>query len=234
MTKAITDTAFHAIPGEKRSQVVNHMTAAHLDDRGGFLQVLPFGDKYDITSTTRWIKQVNHSWSGPRVFRGFHAQKGKKCQGKLVENMTLGHTMYDVVIDARPESGTMGSFKVYPLLPIDSVNHNLLFVPRGFLHGILSCPTANTISHLQYYVDAPYSKKDEISVCPEHIIQYIAHTIIETGSEASKTLLDPFLQTVKAGNLEMSKKDMEGIPMDKFLDDMKKQYEKDGKSWWRP
>jgi dTDP-4-dehydrorhamnose 3,5-epimerase-like enzyme len=231
--KAITDTAFQAIPGETRSQIVNHINPAHLDSRGGFEQILPFGEKYDLTYSTKWVKQINHSWSVPMVFRGFHAQKGKKCQGKLVENAGLKEMMYDVVIDARPESNTCGSFKVYPLLPIDSPNHNLLFVPRGFLHGMMSSPTEGTVSHLQYYVDAPYSKKDEITVSPRGLLDYIAKNVMETSTEAMWSLLKPFVDAVAKGGLELSEKDIVGVPIDKFLEQEKRNYTKKGKSWWR-
>ena len=73
--------------------------------------------------------QHNVSHSKRHVLRGLHYQS-PHAQGKLV-GVTRG-TVWDVVVDIRPESRTYGQW--YDITLSDE-NHTQMYVPPGFAHG---------------------------------------------------------------------------------------------------
>jgi len=70
-----------------------------------------------LASSISWVKQINRSVSKGGTVRGCHAQRGKFCQGKLVE--ALNAKIYDIITDARPDSKTFGVSNVYILDPVE-------------------------------------------------------------------------------------------------------------------
>lgn len=123
---------FQAIPGENRSQVFELIPSQFGDERGKFCEVLKkqvfekTNDTTDWVFGMEWIKQVNRSESIPGVVRGMHAQKGSNCQGKLVS--CVSGVVYDIIVDARPNSKTYGKTKAFRL---DSASYNMLWVRAG-------------------------------------------------------------------------------------------------------
>ena len=79
------------------------------DKRGFFTEVLAGEDMRDI-------RQINRSSSCQFAVRGLHAQGGAHCQSKIVEALTI--SIYDIIVDARPDSKTFGQFGVYLLDPV--------------------------------------------------------------------------------------------------------------------
>lgn len=78
------------------------------DNRGTFSEVL-------VGSSLESIKQINRSTSCQWTVRGFHAQRAPMCQAKLVEALTI--PIYDIIVDARPDSKTFGTIAAYLLDP---------------------------------------------------------------------------------------------------------------------
>ena len=78
--------------------------------------------------------------SKKNVLRGLHYQTNYS-QGKLIQ--VLQGSVFDVVVDLRPNSSTFGKFKSFKLVANDN---RLLFVPPGFAHGFLSL-TDGSIFH---------------------------------------------------------------------------------------
>lgn len=72
--------------------------------------------------------QDNHSRSPRGVLRGMHLQSDGLA--KLVR--CARGAIFDVVIDARPDSSTFGAWEGFEL---DDVNLRQVFVPAGFAHG---------------------------------------------------------------------------------------------------
>lgn len=72
--------------------------------------------------------QDNHSRSARGVLRGMHLQTDGLA--KLVR--CARGAIFDVVIDARPQSPTFGEWEGFEL---DDVNLRQVFVPAGFAHG---------------------------------------------------------------------------------------------------
>lgn len=82
------------------------------DDRGSFSEVLKSSDVPYLGI----VRQINRSVSRKGTFRGFHAQKAPFCQAKLVEALTV--PIYDIIVDARPDSKTFGKSACYLLDPV--------------------------------------------------------------------------------------------------------------------
>lgn len=76
--------------------------------------------------------QDNHSCSSKGVLRGLHFQ-AKQIQGKLVR-VTAG-SVYDVVVDIRENSPTVGAYVAEIL---SAGNKKMLWIPPGFAHGFLT------------------------------------------------------------------------------------------------
>ncbi|MDQ3817805.1 MAG: dTDP-4-dehydrorhamnose 3,5-epimerase [Acidobacteriota bacterium] len=97
--------------------------------------------------------QDNHSRSEPGVLRGLHYQNDPP-QGKLV-GVTRG-TVWDVVVDLRPDSKTFGQNFVTEL---SDTNGHMLWIPVGFAHGF--CVLGDEPADVLYKVTAPYNPRTE-------------------------------------------------------------------------
>ncbi|HOW88168.1 MAG TPA: dTDP-4-dehydrorhamnose 3,5-epimerase [Candidatus Omnitrophota bacterium] len=74
--------------------------------------------------------QDNISSSARGVLRGLHYQIAPRAQAKLMR--VLRGSVYDVVVDIRPRSGTFGKFVA---MTLSAENKKMLYVPKGFAHG---------------------------------------------------------------------------------------------------
>lgn len=99
------------------------------DDRGYFVETY----RKDIFESnglpTDW-KQDNQSFSMAGILRGLHFQEGGFAQAKLARVIT-GRVL-DVCVDLRQGSPTFGR---HHAVILDSVQHNMLYIPKGFAHG---------------------------------------------------------------------------------------------------
>ena len=73
--------------------------------------------------------QENESMSRRNVLRGIHMQINNP-QGKLVR--VIRGKVYDVAVDARPDSKTFGKWFG---IELSAENRKQLLIPEGFLHG---------------------------------------------------------------------------------------------------
>lgn len=116
---------------------------------------------YNQTEIEKYIGEItfvqdNESCSHKGVIRAFHYQEGIYAQAKLVR-VAFGEVQ-DVVIDLRKESKTYRkSFSII----LSSDNHRMLYVPRGFAHGICAL-RENTV--LQFKCDNYYNKEAERAI----------------------------------------------------------------------
>ena len=203
----------------ERGAVLQIFPEVHLDPRGSFAEILKFGAGTVPTSQkwildSKWIRQINRSKSVSGVVRGMHTQKGSHCQGKLVE--AVNRKIFDVIVDARPDSSTFGVSKVYAL---DPSTQNMIFVPRGFLHGfVVPFEYSNEKAIFSYYCDNTYDKASEITISPKTYLM----KIVETGF----AILDPeFVSTVEEHDLLYSEKDVSGIDYSEFMESVRREYE---------
>jgi dTDP-4-dehydrorhamnose 3,5-epimerase len=103
------------------------------DDRGFFARTFCRQElaDHDLIGD---VVQANMSWNKTRgTLRGMHYQYAPYQETKLIR-CTRG-SLYDVIIDLRPESPTFGEhFGV----ELSDRNRKALFVPRGFAHGFIT------------------------------------------------------------------------------------------------
>jgi dTDP-4-dehydrorhamnose 3,5-epimerase len=113
------------------------------EDNRGYLAETYHFEKYRHVGITCDFVQDNQSYSTQGVLRGLHAQF-KHPQAKLVRAVT--GEIFDVVVDARPNSPTFGRWHGEYL---SGANLKQLFIPEGFLHGF-STISENALVHYKY------------------------------------------------------------------------------------
>ena len=99
--------------------------------------------------------QENVSVSQKGVLRGLHFQVNTP-QGKLVS--CLKGSIFDVVVDLRPNSGTFGE---HYTVELNSVTRQQLYVPEGFAHGFY---TLSDDAIVHYKCTSYYDPSDESGI----------------------------------------------------------------------
>ncbi len=128
-------------------------SALHRDVRGSFLEVFSARGLAESGLQVDFV-QDNCSHSKVRgVLRGLHFQKDPCAQAKLV--WTLTGSIYDVIVDIRPESPTFLRWEAFEL---SAEEPRMVYVPRGFAHGFC---TLEADTRVFYKVDAPYAPQTE-------------------------------------------------------------------------
>jgi dTDP-4-dehydrorhamnose 3,5-epimerase len=103
------------------------------DDRGFFARFW-CQREFDSHGLTSRLVQCSVSFTEQKgTLRGMHYQLAPYEEAKLVR-CTTG-SIYDVIIDLRPESLT---FKKHIGLVLTALNHKMLYVPERFAHGFLT------------------------------------------------------------------------------------------------
>ncbi len=105
----------------------------HRDDRGYFYEYFNKKKFTERTQMSADFVQDNMAYSQGQVFRGFHFQKGKYAQAKLIS--VLQGSVHDVVIDLRRSSSSYG--RVVSVI-LDAHSKKQFYVPRGCAHGYLT------------------------------------------------------------------------------------------------
>ncbi|MDR1031124.1 MAG: dTDP-4-dehydrorhamnose 3,5-epimerase [Treponema sp.] len=100
------------------------------DTRGYFFESYSERDFANAGVSLRFV-QDNQSRSIKGVLRGLHFQK-QYPQGKLVQ--VLEGEVFDVAVDLRPHSRTLGQWQG---IRLNGEKHNQFYIPPGFAHGFL-------------------------------------------------------------------------------------------------
>ena len=99
--------------------------------------------------------QDSQSRSVRGVVRGMHGRLGRG-EAKLVR---CAHgAVFDVVVDARPESPTFGRWASFTL---DDESMRSVYIPRGFLHGFQAL---TDVADTCYRIDAVHDPSEDVSV----------------------------------------------------------------------
>ncbi len=102
------------------------------DNRGKFKRI--FCSSLFKKNRLNNFVQVNHSVNKSKgTLRGFHYQKGKFAEDKLV--YCIKGSIWDCVIDLRKKSKTY--LKVFGI-KLDGGSNTMLYVPKGFAHSFLT------------------------------------------------------------------------------------------------
>jgi len=99
------------------------------DERGEFYESWNQKKFDELIGESVTFYQDNQSYSKVNVLRGLHYQL-ENPQGKLVR--VLQGRVFDVVVDIRKNSPTLGQWVGYEL---SEENQNILWIPEGFAHG---------------------------------------------------------------------------------------------------
>ena len=100
------------------------------DERGGFVKDYNI-DMFKANGIEHELKEVFYTISKRGVIRAIHFQLIKQ-QPKLVRCIS-GH-VYDVIVDLRPDSPTLGQWRAFHLTGENQVE---LYIPAFFGHGYL-------------------------------------------------------------------------------------------------
>ena len=122
------------------------------DERGFFKEVYR-ADLCEQQGIKGPFVQDNHSFSKQGVLRGLHFQKNPG-QAKWVS--VIGGTIFDVVVDIRPQSATFGQWLG---ITLSAEKGDSLFVPIGFAHGF--CVLSQEGAHVTYKVTEFYNPSEE-------------------------------------------------------------------------
>ena len=105
------------------------------DDRGWFYESYSREKFAQIGIDTVFV-QDNRSFSAQTgTLRGLHCQTEPHAQAKLI-CATRG-TITDVAVDIREGSP---SYMQHICVELSADNHRMLYIPKGFLHGLLPAP----------------------------------------------------------------------------------------------
>ena len=105
-----------------------------ISDERGFFARSYCRDEFIVKGLNPNLVQCNISFNKVLgTLRGMHYQKAPYAEAKLVR-CTQG-SIYDVIIDLRPESKTV---KQWVGVELSAQNRNALYVPAGFAHGFIT------------------------------------------------------------------------------------------------
>lgn len=122
------------------------------DDRGHFARSF-CREEFAAHGLDAEYPQANVSFNRRRgTLRGMHLQLPPHEEGKLVR-CSRG-AIWDVIVDLRPESETVGEWTAVELSADNGVQ---LFVPQGFAHGFLTLRDQTEVSYLMSATYAPGS-----------------------------------------------------------------------------
>jgi dTDP-4-dehydrorhamnose 3,5-epimerase len=126
------------------------------DERGFFARLFCEREFAEAGLENRFV-QINNSLSrDPLTLRGMHYQLGEAAEVKVVR--CLKGALWDAVLDLRPGSATFGqSFGA----ELSAENRRMMYVPRGFAHGLL---TLEGDTEALYLVSAFYAPERERGV----------------------------------------------------------------------
>lgn len=99
------------------------------------------------------FEQCNISFNIQKgTLRGMHYQTGEQSEAKLIR-CSMG-TIYDVLLDLRPESPT---YKKWIAVKLSATNRKMIYVPEGFAHGFQTLEDQSEIFYQMSVSFAPNS-----------------------------------------------------------------------------
>lgn len=152
--------AIHGLP-EDEYQKMYQVNKTMLD---GCLELIPkvFTDHRGVSikpfHMDSFIKlEIEHNFnedlmvnSHKDVLRGLHLQNPPFQQAKLI--CCVKGSIFDVAVDVRKNSSTYGQ---YACFYIDSIKHNIIYIPIGFAHGYLVLEDDTTVVYKMSSVYSP-------------------------------------------------------------------------------
>ena len=168
----------------------------HEDNRGFFMRT--YDDKVfrDYGLHQNWV-QENHSYSRRKgTLRGLHFQYPPDTETKLVR--VVSGEVFDVFVDLRKGSATFGE---WDSIRLSADNKKMLYIPRGFAHGM--CTLSEELVML-YKVDNYYAPGNEGTIKwddPDIGISWPVDNPILSAKDSEAGSFKEFVQTY--GGLEV-------------------------------
>ncbi|AXI24812.1 dTDP-4-dehydrorhamnose 3,5-epimerase [Methanofervidicoccus sp. A16] len=122
------------------------------DERGFFMETYKKSD-FERAGIKGEFLQDNHLMSRYGALRGLHFQREPYTQAKIVR--CIRGVIYDVAVDLRKNSPTFG--KCVGVI-LSEYNKYMLYIPRGFAHGLLALSKE---AEVVYKVDNEYAPHSE-------------------------------------------------------------------------
>lgn len=113
------------------------------DERGTFHEVFKLSAISEQLGRTFTVNQVNQSLSGKGVIRGIHWTDSAEGQAKYVS--CPAGSLWDVIVDLRPESSTYGKWDAVLLT---AENRLSVLISEGLGHGFLSLEDGTIANYL--------------------------------------------------------------------------------------
>lgn len=130
----------------------------HHDVRGTFQEWFKYDDMKEFLDIDFKTAQANLSYSHKNTLRGLHFSTLKEGQAKIIT--CVSGSIYDVIVDLRPNSKTFGLCTSFNL---ESKSGNSILVSEGLGHGFISLEDNTAVSYL---VSSKYSPENEHSINP--------------------------------------------------------------------
>lgn len=125
----------------------------HNDMRGSFIKI------FNKANSKKFKNECYESYiskSKKGVVRGLHSQSGKYAQDKLI--YCIKGKLLDIAVDIRKNSKTFG--KVYKKI-LNSEKSIALFIPKGFMHGVISLKNETIVTT---YCSKKYNPNKEFGI----------------------------------------------------------------------
>ena len=120
-----------------------HTPQVWRDDRGTFHEVFKLSAISEQLGRNFIVKQVNQSLSSKGVIRGIHWTDSEEGQAKYVS--CPAGSLWDVVVDLRPESSTFGNWDAALLT---AENRKSVLISEGLGHAFLALEDATVANYL--------------------------------------------------------------------------------------
>jgi len=160
------------------------------DERGYFKEIFRLDALEKHIGKKYQFKQMNHSYSLPRVIRALHAENWNKIVYPITGKM------FAAIVDIRIESKTFGRVETYNF---DEEKPFALFIPKGLANSI--CVTGDKPVHYIYLVDAYYTGSDTKAIAwddPDLKINWpVKNPIISERDKDNPRLRDLFPKKLK-------------------------------------
>src|SRR5487761_1020938 len=151
--------------------------APHVDERGFFCRTFDAEVMRTAGIDPAGFAQDSLSRSARGVVRGLHVRRGDG-EAKLVR-CSYG-AIFDVIVDLRPSSPTVGNWESFELRDDEQVS---LYVPAGCAHGFQALTSPADVS---YRIDRPHDPSEDVSIAfndPELAIPWPLPVTLMSGRD---------------------------------------------------
>ena len=158
----------------------------HGDSRGFFSRVF-CKNEFVAQGMDERVVQINNSFNQYKgTLRGLHYQLPPSQETKLVR--VVRGSLWDVIVDLRQDSPT---FMQWDAVTLTAEKRNMIFVPRGCAHGII---TLEDNTEMLYFVSEFYAPQNERGAKwddPKFAIDWPIEPVIISEKDKKNPYFDP-------------------------------------------